>query len=353
MYYPPLSAFALAISLGAAAPAFAQSFAKAQTDPSLASPFAFAESHQKAKRSDDTANSTTASRVIGGELAMDGAWPWQVALVVAGYPLEADSEFCGGSLILDEWVLTAAHCIHMKDSNGTYRDISPSKFNVIAGTNHLADGQGDTIKVEAVFRHPDYDGTQFDNDIALIKLSRAPRVPYATIKVPTTEFGDQLDQPGVTTIVTGWGLNEGGKNPDRLHETQIQMLDRDMCNSMLLEARAEEAVKGFGFAANVFGLSEKAAQAAWEDFVDRVPAPLSKNMLCSGTFEGGKTACQGDSGGPLVVPLDDGSYIQAGIVSWGLSSKTEGTCNENALFSAYTRTSNYVDWMQRTIDRNN
>jgi len=67
---------------------------------------------------------------------------------------------------------------------------------------------------------------------------------------------------------------------------------------------------------------------------------------------GGKTSCQGDSGGPLVVPLNDGSYIQAGIVSWGLSSGNGKTCAEDAIFSAYTRTANYVDWLNQTIQSN-
>ena len=64
-------------------------------------------------------------------------------------------------------------------------------------------------------------------------------------------------------------------------------------------------------------------------------------MLCSGTFEGGRTACSGDSGGPLVVPLEDGTYIQAGVVSWGLSAADGKGCEETALFSAYTRVSNF------------
>ena len=79
---------------------------------------------------------------------------------------------------------------------------------------------------------------------------------------------------------------------------------------------------------------------------------MSENMLCSGTFEGGKTSCNGDSGGPLVVPLNDGGYIQAGVVSWGMSSAQTGACAEDALFSAYTRISNYIDWLNQTVNAN-
>jgi hypothetical protein len=79
--------------------------------------------------------------VIGGEVAADGAWPWQVALVVAGQPVSTDTQFCGGSLVLDTWVLTAAHCVHMQDDQGNWSDLDPRAISVLAGTNKL-DGLG-------------------------------------------------------------------------------------------------------------------------------------------------------------------------------------------------------------------
>lgn len=342
----------VALCAGMATAQGAPDFGAAPADPATASPFNFAQSGMKAARAKEAAEQTSGARVVGGELADDGEWPWQVGLMINGAPSGSEGHFCGGSMLLDRWVLTAAHCVHMADNEGTFRDINPKAISVLVGTNDLANGSGDLVAVEQIIRHPDYVGTEFDNDIALIKLARQPSVPYATIKVPDAEFGDYIDQPGVTTTVTGWGLTEGGDHPEQLREVQIQMMDRNLCNQSMLESRAEEAAKGFGYAVKVFGLSDEAAYSAWDALVSGVMPPMSENMLCSGTFEGGKTACSGDSGGPLVVSLNDGTFIQAGIVSWGLSGAGGKGCNENAPFSAYTRISNYLPWLESTISAN-
>lgn len=327
-------------------------FSKTEVDPATSSPFAFAESGLKAKRAKAAESDGSGARVIGGELADLGEYPWQVGLMINAAAPGPDGHFCGGSMLLDQWVLTAAHCVHMSDKNGVFRDINPQAVSILVGTNNLADGSGDMVPIAAVFTHPDYVGTEFDNDIALIKLARKPTVAYKTINVPDAEFGDYLDQPGVQTIVSGWGLTEGGAHPEALREVQIQMMDRNLCNQSMLESRAEEAAKGFGYAVKVFGLSDEAAYSAWDAMIAGVKPPMSENMLCSGTFEGGKTACSGDSGGPLVVALNDGSFIQAGIVSWGLSGIGGKGCNESAPFSAYTRISNYLPWLNATINAN-
>lgn len=317
------------------------------------SPFGFALSGQKSEMlAAAAAADPSASRVVGGRVSAPGAWPWQVGLVLAGRPVGPETHFCGGSMVLDEWVLTAAHCLVVPDASGNHFVLGPQQFQIVVGTNDLRPGAGDVIGVRSIHLYPAYDPDGFDNDMALVRLERAPRVPYQLVTVPTDEFADILDEPGIPTIVTGWGLTEWGTKPAELHEVQIQMMPRELCNADMLEMPITLAANGFLLAVDALGIDDDDAQMLWEALLDRTPQPLSANMICSGAFEGGKTSCNGDSGGPLVVPLADGSFTQVGVVAFGMADAESRSCDATARFSVYMRTANYLPWMNAVLAAN-
>lgn len=99
-------------------------------------------------------------KIVGGQVAPQGAYPWQVSLVVSWIANPAQGHFCGGSIIDSAWILTAAHCVVGNE---------PSDINVLAGTNVLSDGAR-RINVARISYHSRYNDRTKDNDIALLQL---------------------------------------------------------------------------------------------------------------------------------------------------------------------------------------
>jgi transmembrane serine protease 9 len=247
-------------------------------------------------------------RIVGGEQASDGAWPWQAALVWSDRNAY-DGAFCGGSLLHAEWVLTSAHCVHY------YNDepVPPSEIHVVLGRNRLSTNEGERLAVQQIIAHPRYQPATLEHDIALLKLATpSQQTPIR----PATPQDTALFAPDVLSTVTGWGdISERaeGDYPDALYEVDVPIVANALCE-----------------AAYDLTLGE-------DDWI-------GASMLCAGYAEGGKDACFGDSGGPLVVPDGTGRFVQAGIVSWGGS-----LCAQPEQYGVYTRVADYTDWIAYQI----
>ena len=271
------------------------------------------------------------TRIVGGEEARVGAWPWQVALVRPGGGTDKRAQqFCGGSLIAPDWVLTAAHCVD---------DESPRDVEALVGTHHLDQG-GRRIGVRAIRVHEDYQGASMENDIALLRLARPARVQ--AVGISDEKRTSDLAKPGTLATVIGWGMLRPkvrvycrpGSKPDSarcrlpgggrgyvVHERDDRPADpADIFTSRLMQVSLP--------------LVEQAScRSAYPDEI------FDHRHLCAGLPQGGKDSCQGDSGGPLVVPDAEG-WVQAGVVSWGYG------CASAGFYGVYTNVGAYADWIE-------
>ncbi|NEJ92359.1 trypsin-like serine protease [Rhizobium ruizarguesonis] len=260
-------------------------------------------------------------RVIGGQAAKKGEWPWQVK-ILAPDP-EQRGRFgghCGGSLIAPRWILTAAHCVTSGRSGK--QDLFARDLLIVEGKSKIdkvisVDGpEKPGLAVEDVIIHEDFDRKVFANDIALIKLSEPAKSKPAIL---ASASDDEVEAAGHPAVVTGWGYTKADHGwddkylPTELQEVELPIVPREDC------------------------------RAAYRDSSMRMN-PIDERNVCAGYAEGGKDACQGDSGGPLVAQRPDKRWIQLGIVSWGAG------CAEAEHYGVYTRVAAFRDWIAAKTD---
>jgi len=234
-----------------------------------------------------------ATRVVGGETTEVNEYPWQVALVGRG----SSQVYCGGSLINDRWVLTAAHC--------TQQGVQ----QVILG-NHRQSATESTekrINVRRVEDHPNYNDNNLDNDFSLLELSSPVDLESAapgirTVCLPTASNPAQYEN--VPSVVSGWGTtSSGGNQPDALRDVTVKTMTNSACNGFYGSPTITDA------------------------------------MLCA--KNPGKDSCQGDSGGPLVRNVG-GFFRQIGVVSWGYG------CADARYPGVYSRVTDAINWITTT-----
>nr|XP_012232032.1 PREDICTED: proclotting enzyme isoform X2 [Linepithema humile] len=242
-------------------------------------------------------------RVVGGEEALPGRWPWMAAIFLHG---TRRTEFwCGGSLIGSRYILTAAHCTR----DQRQRPFAARQFTVRLGDIDLErddePSSPETYTVKQIHAHPSFSRVGFYNDIAVLELTRpVRRSPYVVpVCLPQARHrGEPF--AGARPTVVGWGTTYyGGKESTIQRQAVLPVWRNEDCNAAYFQ-------------------------------------PITSNFLCAGYSQGGKDACQGDSGGPLILRLE-GRWTQIGIVSFG------NKCGEPGYPGVYTRVSEFTDWIRK------
>jgi len=236
------------------------------------------------------------TRIINGVDTEVNEYPWQVALVSPG----SSFIFCGGSLINDKYVLTAAHCTAGK---------SASSLNVLLGEHDKTTTTETTtvrMTLSAIINHPSYNIPSRTNyDFSLLRLS-------TTINWSSNSHIRPVCLPGVGTtysagdplVVTGWGTTAAGSLASVLQEVVVNYVTNTAC----------EASYGTG--------------------------RITSAMMCAAAPS--KDSCQGDSGGPLVeARTNNNNYALAGVVSWGIG------CANPSYPGVYARVTEVLDWINQ------
>ncbi|EFN88016.1 Proclotting enzyme [Harpegnathos saltator] len=230
------------------------------------------------------------TRIVGGQPADPKEWPWMAALLRQG-----TVQYCGGVLITDRHVLTAAHCVYRYKPRDIVVRLGEYDFTRPDETRAL------DFTVTEIRVHRDFVYTTYENDIAIIKIHRP--TTFNSYIWPVCLPPIQQTFENKNAVITGWGTQYyGGPASTVLMEAAVPVWPQERC------------VRSF-------------------------TQQILNTTICAGAYEGGRDACQGDSGGPLLHQLGNGRWVNIGIVSWGIR------CGEPGYPGIYTRVSSYLDWI--------
>ncbi|XP_053428557.1 serine protease 38 [Nycticebus coucang] len=235
-------------------------------------------------------------RVLGGGSAPERKWPWQVSLHYAGFHV------CGGSIVNEYWVLSAAHCFS--------RDKSIEIYDVYVGLVNLkvAGNYTQWFEVNRVILHPTYEAYHpIGGDVALVQLKS--RIFFSEAVLPVCLAPPDVNlTPGLNCWSTGWGMvSQLGATSDELQEVKLPLVPVFLCR-------------------HLYG----------------GPFYILWDMICAGDIKNMKTVCEGDSGGPLVCEFNR-IWLQIGVVSWGRG------CSRPMFPGVYARVSYFSRWIHYNI----
>ncbi|KAM9733222.1 LOW QUALITY PROTEIN: coagulation factor VII [Menidia menidia] len=263
--------------------------------PGLGGPPVWGDPGTNSSGGQEAANWTEVTlRIVGGHLERRGGSPWQVLIHRSdGFG------FCGGTLVADRWVLSAAHCFEEEADHVT-----------VGNLDKLRPDPGEQrIKIQEVIVHPHFHSFTFDSDIALLFLARPVlRGPTAIPAcLPDPHLSQYLLREENRGVVSGWGATQYLHRSSRfLRKVTLPVVSHQACT-----ATTEQVI--------------------------------TDNMFCAGYLQaGGRDACSGDSGGPFLVHYR-GTWFLTGVVSWGEKCAAQGK------YGVYTRLGNFLGWVRDTM----
>ncbi|KAJ2311648.1 hypothetical protein IWW54_002524 [Coemansia sp. RSA 2705] len=237
-------------------------------------------------------------RIMGGSQADYNKYPFIVYLYN-----QADKTFCGGSIISDVWILTAAHCI---------KSASSSDITVFVGQAEYALDMSKGSKVAEVNNHPQYDDSTMENDISLLRLeSSISNGKVSTINIDTTSVGD-----GTKVTALGWGYTEpnGSQASKQLKKGDMTTLSKEKCGSIDSKFTGNDGPR-----------------------------------ICVAADTGTDT-CPGDSGGPLIREVG-GKTVLTGITSFGTAGSGQSitvNCGGQGMISIFTHANYFKSFIDST-----
>ncbi|XP_072900920.1 enteropeptidase [Hemitrygon akajei] len=237
-----------------------------------------------------------AGRIVGGNDATEGSWPWIVSLQFNGRHL------CGATLISRQWVVSAAHCMYG-------RNLIPSQWKAVLGLHNqvnLTYPQTRVILIDRILINPHYNKRTKDSDIVLLHLE-SPVSYTEYIQPACLPDRKQHFSPGLICSIAGWGaMIQDGPSALILQEAEIPLVANEKCQENLPQYN------------------------------------ITPNMMCAGYSNGGIDTCQGDSGGPLICKQDN-QWFLAGVTSFGHG------CGLPQSPGVYARVTEFIDWIQEFL----
>ncbi|XP_071961348.1 transmembrane protease serine 9-like [Antedon mediterranea] len=238
-------------------------------------------------------------RLLNGRDAARGSAPWMVRL----YYIPNQKDICGGSILNSEWIVTAAHCVNLKEKHK-----NSTLIRVADHDSEFEEFEEKNYTIGKIVRHPDFNQSTWDSDIAMIKLE-TPISQFTDYVRPICLPTKNIIKPGKLGRVNGWGITSTSNitHPRFMNEIYVPVVSQRKCIS-----------------------STNATFA------------ITRNMFCAGYAQETTDACYGDSGGPFSV-FHEGRWYLSGIVSWG-----EG-CGEPGKYGFYTRISAFRKWIKNVM----